>query len=216
MMIVGEDPKRKIEEYSQKFKQDFLYLLRTGHGEKKISANRFYQEYIQNKNHIHMNATKWVTLTEFVRFLGRNGICRVSEDDKDGLTIAWVDNSPEAMARQEAARKKERSAKNDELTSKTMLDKQIETAKIVVDETRQMDVQAGELKRSNEDEPVQLALGQLKTNVKATPVKQKTGNVFGKLRSVKDKAHVTKPTARKDPKPLNAFERVMLKDQTRH
>jgi DNA/RNA-binding protein KIN17 len=46
-----------------------------------------------------MNATKWVTLTEFVKYLGREGIVRADENEK-GWWISWVDNSPKALARQ--------------------------------------------------------------------------------------------------------------------
>ena len=66
---------------------------------KRIRANQVYQEYIQDKEHIHMNSTKWVTLTEFVKYLGKEGIVRVDETEK-GFFISWVDNSPGALARQ--------------------------------------------------------------------------------------------------------------------
>ncbi len=45
-----------IESYSSNFLKDFIYLLRTRHGEKKINVNRFYQEFISDKDHIHMNS----------------------------------------------------------------------------------------------------------------------------------------------------------------
>lgn len=66
---------------------------------KRIRANQVYQEYIQDKHHVHMNATQWPTLTEFVKYLGKEGIVRVDETEK-GFFIAWVDNSPGALARQ--------------------------------------------------------------------------------------------------------------------
>jgi hypothetical protein len=53
MLLVGEDPKRYINEYSSRFLRDFLQLLRTSHGAKQLSLNHFYQEYISNKEHIH-------------------------------------------------------------------------------------------------------------------------------------------------------------------
>lgn len=62
-------------------------------------ANRVYQEYIADKSHLHMNATRWVTLTEFVKHLGRTGVARVDETEK-GWFIAWIDNSPQALAKQ--------------------------------------------------------------------------------------------------------------------
>jgi DNA/RNA-binding protein KIN17 len=128
MLLVGEDPKRFIESYSQQFKRDFLSLLRTSHGEKKIDANRFYQEYIGNKEHVHMNSTKWVTLSEFVKYLGREGICRV-EDGERGLMIAWIDNSPDALKRQEIVKRKERMEKGDEVREQRAIKEMIERAK---------------------------------------------------------------------------------------
>jgi DNA/RNA-binding protein KIN17 len=101
LMVVGEDPKKYINNYSNDFQRDFVSLLRTAHGEKWISANKFYNEYIRDKEHVHMNATKWPSLTEFTKHLGREGICHVKEDEKDGLMIAWRDTSAAAVKRKE-------------------------------------------------------------------------------------------------------------------
>ena len=113
MLVVGENAKKYISDYSGQFQRDFLQLLRTSHGEKKVHLNHFYQEYIGNKEHVHMNSTKWPSLMEFGKFLGREGICRVEEDEK-GIWISWVDNSPENLRRQDAIRKKERQDRGDE------------------------------------------------------------------------------------------------------
>jgi DNA/RNA-binding protein KIN17 len=101
LMVVGEDPKKYINNYSNDFQRDFVSLLRTAHGEKWISANKFYNEYIRDKEHVHMNATKWPSLTEFTKHLGREGIAHVKEDEKDGLMIAWRDTSAAAVKRKE-------------------------------------------------------------------------------------------------------------------
>jgi DNA/RNA-binding protein KIN17 len=63
-----------------------------------VKANQVYQEYIQDKHHLHMNSTRWVTLTEFIKHLGRTGVARVDDTEK-GWFIAWVDNSPKALAK---------------------------------------------------------------------------------------------------------------------
>jgi DNA/RNA-binding protein KIN17 len=47
---------------------------------------------------VHMNSTRWVTLTEFIKTLGRAGVARVDETEK-GWFIAWIDNSPKALAK---------------------------------------------------------------------------------------------------------------------
>ena len=76
---------------------------------------------------MHMNATRWVTLTEFVKHLGRSGIARVDETEK-GWFIAWIDNSPKALAKQEASMKKERATMCSEQREWTHFTEQIERA----------------------------------------------------------------------------------------
>ncbi|SZF04081.1 unnamed protein product [Blumeria hordei] len=129
MLLVGENPKKFINDYSNQFQRDFLQLLRTSHGEKKVHMNHFYQEYIQNKEHVHMNATRWASLTEYAKHLGREGICRV-EDNEKGLHIAWIDDSPENLRRQDAIRKKERQDKGDEEREKMLIQEQVLRAQI--------------------------------------------------------------------------------------
>ena len=127
MLVVGEDPRKAINEFSNQFLRDFLQLLRTGHGEKQVHINRFYQEYIANKQHIHMNATKWASLTEFAKYLGREGICRVEETEK-GIHISWIDNSPEALRRREALRRKEAQDQGNEELEQRIIREQIKRA----------------------------------------------------------------------------------------
>jgi DNA/RNA-binding protein KIN17 len=213
MLLVGENPRKSIEEFSRQFKHDFLFLLRTGHGEKSINANRFYQEYIGNKQHIHMNGTKWVTLTEFVKYLGREGICRVEDSEEDGLCLAWIDNSPETLKRREALRKKERGERGDEHIAAKILERQIEQAKNMVDKSRQALEADHELKRTA---PVALSINVNKA-VKPEVVKPiRVKNVFSsKSTGVGGVKKTHKPPTSPAGKPLNAFERIMLKEQAR-
>lgn len=161
IQIISEDPKKFIEDYSRQFKSDFLNLLRTGHGEKSVHINHFYQEYIANKEHVHMNATKWPSLTEFAKFLGREGICRVVEDEK-GIHVAWIDDSPEALRRKEAVRRKEMQDKGDEEREQRMIKEQIKRAQkeagIRADDDDAEGAENRELKRE-EGEKVKLSFG---------------------------------------------------------
>lgn len=43
-------------------------------GTKRVGANVVYQEYISDREHLHMNSTQWETLTEFVKWLGKEGV----------------------------------------------------------------------------------------------------------------------------------------------
>lgn len=128
MQVVGQNANKFINDYSNQFKNDFLQLLRTSHGEKKVNINHFYQEYIANKEHVHMNATKWPSLTEFAKFLGREGVCRVEEGER-GLEVSWIDNSPEALRRQAAIRKRERQDKGDEEREQKLIQEQVRRAR---------------------------------------------------------------------------------------
>lgn len=212
---VGENPNKTIDQYSQQFKKDFLRLLRTGHSEKMINANKFYQEYIRDKSHIHMNATKWHTLTEFVKYLGKEGICKVEETEKDGICIGYIDNSPEALKRKDALRAKEKSEKGDEELSQMILQKQVDQAQKAATEMKdgEEENKNTELNRE-ESKPVQLSLGlpkKQKATEESKPEKKSiSGNVFSRM---KTDSKVTKKQPTTNKRPMNAFERVMMKDQ---
>jgi DNA/RNA-binding protein KIN17 len=174
MMLIGEDPRKAINDFSNQFLSDFTKLLRTGHGEKKINVNHFYQEYIGNKEHVHMNATRWASLTEFAKYLGREGICRVTEEEADasgrggGLMISWIDNSPEALRKQDALKKKERQDRGDEEREWRGIREQIARAKKdgQLDEDED-DEEAARILQRKEGEKIKLNFGVKKTPVTA-------------------------------------------------
>lgn len=157
MLVVGEDPRKFINDFSNQFQRDFVQLLKTGHGEKQVHMNRFYQEYIANKEHIHMNATKWPSLTEFAKHLGRNGICRVEENEK-GIHIAWIDDSPEALRRKDALKRKEAQDQGNEEIEQRMIREQIKRAQKNAREEEDLDPEERELKRG-EGEKISLSFG---------------------------------------------------------
>jgi len=129
MLLVGENPHRFVANYSRQFMGDFLQLLRTTHGEKRVNANHFYaSQYIAKKDHIHMNSTRWKTLTEFITFLGHEGICKVENTEK-GWFISWIDNSPEALKKRDANLKRERLEKGEADREDRLIQEQIERAR---------------------------------------------------------------------------------------
>lgn len=93
-----------------------------------------------------MNSTRWPSLTEFAKYLSRQGICRVDETDK-GLHIAWIDNSPEALRRQEALRKKEQMNKDDEEREQRLIKEQVRRAQETVKVDDEASEEARELQR---------------------------------------------------------------------
>lgn len=210
MLLIGEDPRKHISDYSNQFQRDFLQLLRTAHGEKKVHVNHFYQEYISNKEHVHMNATRWPSLTEFAKHLGREGICRV-EDNEKGLHVSWIDNSPEALRRQDAIRKKERQDKGDEEREQRLIREQIEKAELDAEEkARDSEDEEMRILQRNEGEKIKLNF-----NVKA---KDDNGASITSSNQVDDaqkivEADGARPTLSPPPvaKPAPPAEKVSLK-----
>ncbi|KAK3308205.1 domain of Kin17 curved DNA-binding protein-domain-containing protein [Chaetomium strumarium] len=151
----GQNFKSVQEDYSKQFLHEFISLLKTAHGEKSIHANKFYQEVIAKKDHTHLNATKWHSLTDFVKYIAREGIVR-AEEKEDGLFIAWIDDSPEAMKRREAVRRKEMQDKGDEEREQMIWGEEEDEEK------------GKELKRE-EGEKIKLSFGTKTTGKSTTP-----------------------------------------------
>ena len=153
MQAIGMNANKVISDFSNDFQRNFLTQLRTAHGTKKVSLNKFYQEVIADKEHVHMNSTRWSSLTEFGKHLGREGLVRVEDDDKGYLYISWIDVSPEALRRAEAIKRKERQDKGDEEREQRMIKEQIERARLDT-EARTRDERfesGGDLKREGEE-----------------------------------------------------------------
>ncbi|KAJ0419193.1 domain of Kin17 curved DNA-binding protein-domain-containing protein [Aspergillus carlsbadensis] len=157
VLLIGEDPKKYIEDYSKQFISNFLTLLRSTHGEKKTHINQFYQQVIADKEHIHMNATKWKSLSQFAAHLGREGLCHVEETEK-GLFVSYIDRSPDAMRRREAIMKKERQDRGDEEREQRQIQEQVARARQNVDKEEDIDPEARNLQRK-EGEKVKLNIG---------------------------------------------------------
>ncbi|GAC97335.1 potential zinc finger protein [Pseudozyma hubeiensis SY62] len=118
---------RVIDDFSATFQKEFVQLLSRRFGTRRIRANQVYQEYIADRHHTHMNATQWTSLSDFVKHLGREGIVQAEESDQ-GWYITWIDNSPAALARQDALQKMERAKMDDEQRQRRLLQEQIDRA----------------------------------------------------------------------------------------
>ncbi|OXA43925.1 DNA/RNA-binding protein KIN17 [Folsomia candida] len=168
LLLFAENPHRYLDEFSSEFKTGYVELLRRRYGTRRVNANQVYQEYISSKDHLHMNATKWLSLTSFVKWLGREGICVVDETEK-GWFVTWVDREPETIARQQAAAKKRKMDKDDDERMSDFIAKQVER----VGASGKDDATYSELQR-DEDEKLSLKLNVVgsakpKTEVAANP-----------------------------------------------
>lgn len=105
-----------------------------------------------------MNSTKWYTLTDFVKWLGRTGQCTVDETEK-GWYVTYIDRDPETLARQEKAAKREKQEKDDEERHLEFIRQQAERG---MKNAEPGQVEYTELKRESEDEPLKLNLQLIK------------------------------------------------------
>jgi len=113
LLLFAENPHKYMDSFSSEFLRDFLHLFQTRFGTRRVAANVVYQEYIKDRNHLHMNATKWTTLTGFINWMARKKICEVENTEK-GWFITYIDNGPESLQRQENLKKKEKMEKTSE------------------------------------------------------------------------------------------------------
>jgi len=105
MKVFQDNPDRVMDSFSKEFESVYLETLKRRHSTMKVNANHVYQEVIRERHHIHMNATCWATLSDFVQYLGRMHKCVVEETER-GWYVQYIDRDPALLARQEAARKR--------------------------------------------------------------------------------------------------------------
>ncbi|EKE38487.1 hypothetical protein ENUP19_0054G0121 [Entamoeba nuttalli] len=90
MELYASDPMKYQKDFSNQFQNGFIRILQTQYKRKQVNANIIYNEYIQDKNHIHMNSTQWTSLSGFVRYLETKGIIELEEKD-EGLFIKLIE-----------------------------------------------------------------------------------------------------------------------------
>ncbi|CAB3259434.1 unnamed protein product [Arctia plantaginis] len=154
LLLFADNANKYIDDFSKEFADGYLELLRRQFGTKRVNANKVYQDYISNRDHLHMNATQWETLTEFVKWLGRDGKCVVDETEK-GWFVAYIDRDPAAIAAQEAKAKKEKMDKDDQERMLDFIQKQVQRGK---KESSVEEPSYSEFKRESSQERVTLSL----------------------------------------------------------
>lgn len=131
MYVFGENPDRFVDGYSQEFENSFLEHVKRTHRFSRVAATVVYNEYIADRHHIHMNSTQWATLTDFVKYLGRTGKCKVDETAK-GWFITFIDREPETLLKESLKNKRVRSDLAEEERHERDIQEQIERAEKLV------------------------------------------------------------------------------------
>jgi DNA/RNA-binding protein KIN17 len=94
MAAFRDNAEEYMDHFSDEFQASYIEILRRRSINAYIDANSVYQELIANKSHIHMNATKWDTLSSFVQYLGKHHIAEVERDEKaEKWLIKYIDKT---------------------------------------------------------------------------------------------------------------------------
>lgn len=189
LLLVADNPDKYIDEFSEQFCDDFLECLQLKCGTKRIQANNVYQDYIANRTHTHMNSTQWETLTDFVKWLGREGKCVVDETEK-GWFIQLIDRKPDSIERQVAQQKKSKLEQDDVERNQKLLQQQIERASRTA--TDRPEAVFTDLQRQSEDEKVAFKLSG------GGGGKQKDGGLSASCISINDKQKTDKARPEQD------------------
>eukprot|EP01052_Picozoa_sp_SAG31_P002427 SAG31_NODE_86_length_26973_cov_16.850897_13_plen_411_part_00 len=138
MRLFAENQRTYIDVFSEEFESTFMDILSRRFRSSRVWCNVVYQEVISEKGHIHMNATRWETLTEFVKYLGKSGKAEVEEgitpSGQPGLFLKYIIRDAAVIAKQERLKKKETDEANEEERQHKSLSRQIEKAKAAAGE----------------------------------------------------------------------------------
>ncbi|XP_017267147.1 DNA/RNA-binding protein KIN17 [Kryptolebias marmoratus] len=208
LLLASENPMKFMDYFSNEFKSDFVELLRRRFGTKRVHNNIVYNEYISHREHIHMNSTQWETLTDFTKWLGREGFCKVDETPK-GWYIQYIDRDPETIRRQEEQARKKKQELDDEERSARFIEEQVRRGRDGM-EAEDNPVYT-ELKREDEDEKVAFNLSA------PVPSSSKSSSVLGasalkataSSSSVKRKDTSSSSDYRKEKKKKSALEEII-------
>lgn len=156
MQLFTQDPNKFMDEFSQEFEQGFVHLMSHSYRSTRVLANTVYCDHISNRHHTHMNSTIWVTLSNFVQYLGRTNQCKIDKTPK-GWYLEYIDNSPEAKLL--AEQKAELDAAEQKRTGvhEQMLKDQITNA--IKDAGGMIESEFTELQRQEGDAPISFAMG---------------------------------------------------------
>ncbi|XP_008561178.1 DNA/RNA-binding protein KIN17 isoform X1 [Microplitis demolitor] len=155
LLLFADNAGKYMDQFSREFSDGFLHLLKRQFGTRRVLSNRVYQDYITDRQHMHMNATQWLSLTAYVKWLGRTGKCVVDETEK-GWYITYIDRDPETVAAEEKKAKKQKMDKDDEERLMEFISKQVEKGS--VENKNKSEESATPLIRSEEDGPLVLEM----------------------------------------------------------
>lgn len=112
-----------VLKWSQQFEGDFVYTLKSLSRDNPITANRVYNELIRDKSHVHLNSTRWRSLSAFINHLQHKNVVKVLASEPE-LVIVYRDLTKEELRKRKADEAKVKS-EHERNVQKEMLEAQI-------------------------------------------------------------------------------------------
>jgi len=169
MTLFIDNPEPFMNAFSEEFLAGYLFVLRH-QGGRAVNANEVYKEYIADKQHIHMNATIWDTLSTFVKFLGKKGYAKVESYDDGGKWKKWriqyIDRDPKTLERQKKVEAMRRQEARMRIKTDKMVVAQIERTQKLLGSSEEPKYSALALER---DEKVSFSMGSFSSKKKPAP-----------------------------------------------
>lgn len=216
MLLFGQNSGSYTYQFSKDFFDMFMDILKRQFGTKRVKANKVYQQVIAHKDHVHMNSTRWHTLTGFCQWLGKSGIC-VVDLIEDEWWLTYIDRDPETLERQKKLAKKKKMDKDDEERLLEFIEQQVERDKKRKegdDTTEEVPEQKyTEFVRENEEEKVKLDLKVFKRPDPPTKLSmpEKLPR-FDNSDTISEKSYKSSKTSRSDTSTsskMSALEEIM-------
>jgi DNA/RNA-binding protein KIN17 len=165
MLLFGQNTGSYTYQFSKDFFDSFMDILKRQFGTKRTKANKVYQQVIAHKDHVHMNSTRWHTLSGFCQWLGKSGICVVDNVDEEWW-LTYIDRDPETLERQRKAAKKKKMDKDDEERLLEFVEQQVERDKKRKEgdegEEKEPEQKFTEFVRENEEDKIKLEMKMFK------------------------------------------------------
>jgi DNA/RNA-binding protein KIN17 len=225
MAILREDPNSVVNNFSEEFEKNFLENLRRRHGVKRVAANSVYQEMIADKTHVHMNATQWTSLTVFVQYLGKKGLCIVEETEGKWF-VQYIERDASKEAKAEAMRERLQAEKDEEERAQRKIEKQIREAARA--NGGDVVTQTTKLLRKDDSEKITVKVGAVvgakrklvsmsmsgSDDAASNPSEAKN-EAKNEAKSEAKKPATSAPNAPKNAPKLSALDQIMLENENR-
>lgn len=81
MLDFNADPDKYINRFSEEFESSFLEMVKMKYGPGVLMPiNKAYNEFINDSHRVHLNSTRWATLTDFAMYLEASGLAEVRKE----------------------------------------------------------------------------------------------------------------------------------------